>query len=58
MPLTPEQQEFVKEVDEFKIQSHNVLKEARELDAKAISIIKRFNKLEKIIKDMAKEHGL
>lgn len=58
MALTPEQQKAVKEVANLKTQVFNSLKEARELEARGMRIIKRFQKIEKVITDMAKEHGI
>ena len=55
MALTIEQQGFVEEVGVFKSELNLVLKESKELQARMKSIIKRFNRVDKIIQDMANE---
>jgi len=58
MALTPKEQKVVEEVADFKTQLFNALKEARELEARGMRIIKRFQKIDKVITDMAREHNI
>ena len=58
MSLTNEQQALVIKVDLFKDEARKALKEMRDLEAKTLSQIKRFEKVEKTIRDMAREHNI
>lgn len=58
MALTPEQQKFKEEVDHFRREALEAVKEARQLAVKMEQQAKRFNKIEKTIRDMAREYGL
>ena len=58
MALTKEQQEFKNEMEAFKLESNQSVKETKQLCKKGANLIKRFEKIDKIITDMAREKGL
>ena len=58
MALTKEERAFVDEADSLLRASQEAILEARQLSLKLASLIKRFEKAEKVIRDMAKEHNI
>jgi len=58
MALTQEQQDFVAEVHNFTQEVQLALRETRELNMKLSNQIKHFNKLERQLRDMARDKGL
>ncbi|KKN64718.1 hypothetical protein LCGC14_0488500 [marine sediment metagenome] len=58
MAITPEQRKFKEEVDHYIIEVGNAHNEAKELTIKGDKLCKRFERIAKTIRDMAREHGL
>jgi len=58
MALTLEQQEFAREINRFKVEAREAIGEAQQLALKVSQQEKRFKKIEKTIRDMAKDWGI